>query len=61
MTKKYLVEFTYQTGEVEEVELITDRIEWSINQWSRNRAIINHKIIATINEHPNNDNKMLFG
>ena len=61
MTKKYLVEFTYQTGEVEEVELITDRIDWSINQWSRNRAIINHKIIATINEQPNNDNKMLFG
>ena len=61
MTRKYLVEFTYQTGEVEEVELITDRIEWSINQWSRNRPIINHKIIATINEHPNNHNKMLFG
>jgi|TARA_S200002703_G_C3746512_1_gene229677 hypothetical protein len=61
MTKKYLVEFTHQTGEKEQVELVTDKIEWSINQWCRNRAIVKHEIIATINEYTNNDNKMLFG
>ena len=61
MTKKYLVEFTHQTGEKEQVELVTDKIEWSINQWCRNRAIVKHEIIATINEYTNNDKKMLFG
>jgi len=61
MTKKYLVEFTHQSGQVEQVELVTDRIDCSINQWCRNRAIVKHEIIATINEYTNNDNKMLFG
>ena len=61
MTKKYLVEFTHQSGQVEQVELVTDRIDWSINQWCRNRAIVKHEIIATINEYKNNDKKMLFG
>ena len=45
MKKKYLVEFTHINGEVEKVELVTDDINWSIDQWCRNRAIANHKII----------------
>lgn len=56
--KKYIVEFTHVTGEVEEVELITDNIEWSIEQWSRNRSIVDHKIISEGNS---NSKQMLFG
>lgn len=58
MKKKYIVEFTHVSGEVEEVELITDNIEWSIEQWCRNRSIIDHKII---NEGNSNSKQMLFG
>lgn len=56
--KKYIVEFTYADGKVEEVELTTDRIEWSIDQWSRNRAVTDHKIIS---EGSSNSKQMLFG
>lgn len=56
--KKYIVEFTHANGEVEEVELITDRIEWSIEQWCRNRFIVDHKIISEGNS---NSKQMLFG
>ena len=28
--KKYIVEFTHANGQIEEVELTTDRIDWSI-------------------------------
>mgnify|MGYP003126578306 CR=1 FL=1 len=52
--KKYL-------REVEEVELVTDRIEWSIDQWKRNRAIINHRIIKEESTNQNNNQQMLFG
>ena len=31
--KYYKVEFTHYGGEKEIVELRTDRIEWSIDQW----------------------------
>jgi len=58
MKKKYLVEFTHLDGEVETVELVTDDINWSIEQWCRNRAISNHKIIK---EDISNNNQMLFG
>jgi hypothetical protein len=57
MKKKYLVEFTHVSGEVEEVELITDNIEWSIEQWSRNRSVVGHKII---NEGNSSTKQMLF-
>ena len=57
MKKKYIVEFTHVSGEVEEVELITDNIEWSIEQWCRNRSIVDHKII---NEGNSNSKQMLF-
>jgi hypothetical protein len=59
--KKYIIEFTHQDGKVEEVELITDRIEWSIEQWKRNRAIVNHKIIKEESSNQNNNQQMLFG
>jgi len=56
--KTYLVEFTLSDGTKEEVKLITDRLEWSIQQWGRNRNVIDHKIIS---EGSNNSKQMLFG
>jgi len=56
--KTYLIEFTHLDGKVEEVELTTDRLEWSIDQWCRNRAIASHKVIS---EGSNNPKQMLFG
>lgn len=56
--KKYLIEFTHTDGTVEEVELTTDRLEWSIGQWCRNRSIRSHKVISEGN---NNSKQMLFG
>lgn len=58
MKKKYLIEFKYANGELEEVELTTDNIEWSIQQWCRNRHVVGHKII---NEGNTNNKQMLFG
>ena len=58
--KKYIIEFTHGDGTKEEVELVTDRIEWSINQWKRNRFIIDHKIIKEENTKGDNT-QMLFG
>jgi len=57
MKKKYLVEFTYSNGNKEEVEFTTDNIKWSIEQWKRNRQIINNRII---NEDTTNSKQMLF-
>ena len=58
MKKKYLVEFTHLSGEVEKVELITDDIKWSIDQWCRNRSIAEHRILEEGNS---NNKQMLFG
>ena len=58
MKKKYIIEFTHSSGEKEIVELVTDRLDWSIDQWSRNRHIIDHKIIE---EGSTNNKQMLFG
>ena len=58
MEKKYLIEFTHADGSVEEVELVTDRLKWSIDQWCRNRAIAKHQIIE---EGQSNSKRMLFG
>ena len=58
MKKKYLVEFTHLDGRVENVELVTDDIQRSIDQWSRNRAIANYEIL---NEGQSNNKQMLFG
>lgn len=56
--KKYLIEFTHSNGEKEIVELTTDRIEWSIQQWCRNRSVVDHKILE---EGSSNSKQMLFG
>tara|TARA_B110000977_G_C11021327_1_gene471431 strand:- start:841 stop:1014 length:174 start_codon:yes stop_codon:yes gene_type:complete len=56
--KKYLIEFTHAGGEKETVELTTDRLEWSIDQWKRNRSVVKHKIIE---EGSSNSKQMLFG
>ena len=45
--KKYIIEFTHSNGEKELVELTTDRIEWSIEQWKRNRSVVKHQIIES--------------
>lgn len=56
--KTYLIEFTLSDGTKEEVELTTDRLEWSIQQWGRNRNVVDHKVIS---EGSNNSKQMLFG
>lgn len=58
MKKKYLIEFTHSNGEIEVVELVTDRLDWSIDQWKRNRNVIKHEIIE---EGSTNTKQMLFG
>ena len=44
--KKYFIEFTHTDGTVEEVELVTDRLQWSIDQWMRNRSVRDYKVIS---------------
>lgn len=56
--KKYIVEFLHSDGTKEEVELVTDRLQWSIDEWMRNRKIVGHKIISEGNS---NTKQMLFG
>ena len=56
--KKYLIEFTHSDGTVEEIELTTDRLEWSIEQQSRNRSVVSHKVLK---ESSSNPKKMLLG
>ena len=56
--KKHIVEFTHLDGTVEEVTFNSDKIDWSIKQWCRNRHVIDHKIIS---EGSSNNKQMLFG
>lgn len=56
--RKYTVEFTLSTGEKQIVELTTDRLEWSIEQWKRNRHVLKHEILE---EGAGNTKQMLFG
>lgn len=57
--KKLVIEFTHKNGEKEEVEFVTDRsYDWTVDQWTRNRWVIDHKLIS---EETVNDNKMLLG
>jgi hypothetical protein len=56
--KKYIIEFTYLDGETEELEFNTDRgYDWTIEQFSRNRGILKHKLIS---ESSSSSKKMLF-
>ena len=56
--KKYIVEFTYLDGTKEEVEFLTDRIDWQIAQYRRNRMIANSQVLE---EGSTNSKKMLLG
>ena len=56
--KKYIVEFTMIDGSKEEVVFTTDRLEWSINQWIRNRKVSNYEILE---EGSTNSKSMLLG
>jgi hypothetical protein len=56
--KKYLVEFTLVDGTTEEVEFTTDRLQWTIDQWCRNRKVIKQEVLE---EGSSNSKQMLFG
>jgi hypothetical protein len=56
--KKYIIEFTMTDGTVEEIELLTDKLDWSIEQWCRNRSVSGHKVLE---EGSSNTKRMLFG
>lgn len=58
MKKKYTVEFTHLNGTVETIELVTEDIQWSVEQWSRNKAISKYEILE---EGQSNNKQMLFG
>ena len=47
-TKHYKIEVTQSYGdfvEVYEIELDTDRLEWSMEQYERNRGAIKYKVL----------------
>ena len=56
--KTYIVEFTLTDGTKEEVTFTTDRLEWTIEQWCRNRSVSNHEIIK---ESHSSSKGMLYG
>ena len=56
--KKYIVEFTYLDGTKEEVEFLTDRIDWTVAQYRRNRMIASSQVLE---EGLTNSKKMLLG
>ena len=56
--KKYIVEFTYLDGTKEEVEFLTDKIDWQIAQYRRNRMIASSQVLE---EGSTNSKKMLLG
>lgn len=58
MKRKYLVEFTETSGSTFEFEFLTDNIERSIEEYTRNRKILSHRII---NEGAGGKKQMLFG
>lgn len=45
-SKTYLIEINYTDGEVEQIELTTDRLDWSMEQYQRNRKTLNWKVIS---------------
>ena len=55
--KKYIVEFNLLDGTSEEIEFVTDKIDWSIEQWGRNRAVRSYQIIQ---EGSSNTKRMLL-
>ena len=55
--KKYIVEFKMTDGTIVEMEFITDRIDWTIEQYCRNRSVAKHQILE---EGSSKSKKMLF-
>jgi hypothetical protein len=51
--KKYLIEITESNGEVSTLELETDRLDWSMEQYQRNRNPFTWKVVAEIQEWTN--------
>ena len=51
--KKYLIEITESNGEVSTLELETDRLDWSMEQYQRNRNPFTWKVVAEIKEWTN--------
>ena len=51
--KKYLIEITESNGEVSTLELETDRLDWSMEQYQRNRKPFTWKVVAEIQEWTN--------
>ena len=45
MNKTYLIEVTYISGEKEQIELTTDRLEWSMEQYGRNREPLTWRLV----------------
>ena len=58
MKKKYTVEFTHLDGTVESIELVTEDIQWSVDQWMRNRPVAKYEILE---EGQSSNKRMLFG
>ena len=56
--KKYVVEFIEVSGHTHEFEFVTDNIERSIEQYTRNRSIVGHTILS---EGAGGKKQMLFG
>ena len=56
--KKYKVKFKEANGEEYVFEFLTDRIDWSIEQYKRNRTIVEHEILK---EEVDKSKGMLFG
>jgi len=56
--KKYLVEFTYLDGKKETVEFKTNKLEWTIKEYYRNRFIASHQLLEEKNS---SSKQMLFG
>ena len=48
---EYLQETKYCSAKPYEIELETDRIEWSMDQYQRNRQPFKWKIINFLNQH----------
>jgi hypothetical protein len=42
----YNIELTYLDGSTDEIELTTDRLEWSMNQYQRNREPFTWKVLG---------------
>jgi len=61
-TKKYKIKVSESSGnsvEVYELELETDRIEWSMEQYGRHRRVVGYKILEIDGVIQTNDSSSL--